>query len=335
MLARAPIVTGCGRASAKLPQFAAVNTILGDLTAGIAGTYHAFKFGKYLGRYQAEFQYRFNRRYRLQDMLPRLVRALAAEKPRATELSADMGGPRSLANQKVPSWIAHRASASRSPILGFTPGTTRNPRRSEHRGNLLCDSMQSTVAEVLDHMFYSWCACWVCRVESAALISVTPQFASDCKQIKLFSGVTAPGPVFDLDGTLSWLKPAYSGNVRPLNPPVKLRDRYDTLLEGRLADVDEWKEAIIQSVSGFSEAFYPPLDQQQRTFGTLIKLESDTVRLQKYVDVCPPFSHRVRIQTAVQCNSLPELHFGEGGPFPYRRVVCEYELNPFTPTKFK
>ena len=67
------VVTGGGRASAKLPQFAAVNTILGNFKTGIAGTYHAFKFGKYLGRYQAEFQYRFNRRFDLKSMLPRLL----------------------------------------------------------------------------------------------------------------------------------------------------------------------------------------------------------------------------------------------------------------------
>ena len=80
------VVTGGGKASAKLPQFAAVNTILGNFKTGIAGTYHAFKFGKYAGRYLAEFQYRFNRRYQLHDLLPRLVRALAAAKPRNSTL---------------------------------------------------------------------------------------------------------------------------------------------------------------------------------------------------------------------------------------------------------
>ena len=80
------IVTGGGKASVRLPQFAAVNTILGNFKTGIAGTYHAFKFDKYAGRYLAEFQYRFNRRYRLQDLLPRLVRAMASAKPRNTAL---------------------------------------------------------------------------------------------------------------------------------------------------------------------------------------------------------------------------------------------------------
>ncbi len=51
-----------------LPQFAAVNTPLGNLKTGIAGTYHAFDFAKYAHRYLAEFQYRFNRRYDMAQM---------------------------------------------------------------------------------------------------------------------------------------------------------------------------------------------------------------------------------------------------------------------------
>lgn len=63
-------------ACARLPQFAAVNTLLGNLKTGIAGTYHAFDFAKYAHRYLAEFQYRFNRRYDMARMLPRLLNAL-------------------------------------------------------------------------------------------------------------------------------------------------------------------------------------------------------------------------------------------------------------------
>lgn len=83
---RERIVTGGGRASAKLPRFAAVNTILGNFKTGIAGTYHAFKFNKYAGCYLAEFRYCFNRRYNLHELLPRLVCALAAAKPRNSTL---------------------------------------------------------------------------------------------------------------------------------------------------------------------------------------------------------------------------------------------------------
>ena len=70
------IVTGS--ASAKLPQFKAINTLLSNLKTAITGTYHAFNFAKYAHRYLAEFQYRFNRRYNMKTMLPRLLAALIA-----------------------------------------------------------------------------------------------------------------------------------------------------------------------------------------------------------------------------------------------------------------
>lgn len=73
-----PTVTGGGKASVKLPQFWAVNTLLGNLKTAISGTYHAFKFAKYAHRYLAEHQYRFNRRFNMMAILPRLLRALIA-----------------------------------------------------------------------------------------------------------------------------------------------------------------------------------------------------------------------------------------------------------------
>jgi ribosomal protein L37AE/L43A len=72
------IVTGGGKASAKMPQFWAVNTLLGNLKNSITGTYHAFDFAKYAHRYLAEFQYRFNRRFDLRIILSRLLVALVA-----------------------------------------------------------------------------------------------------------------------------------------------------------------------------------------------------------------------------------------------------------------
>jgi len=51
-----PIVTGGGKASAQLPEFKAVNTVLSNLKTALTGTYHAFKFAKYAHRYLAEFQ---------------------------------------------------------------------------------------------------------------------------------------------------------------------------------------------------------------------------------------------------------------------------------------
>jgi hypothetical protein len=75
------IVTGGGKASVKLPQFKAVNTLLGNLKTAISGTYHAFDFAKYAHRYLAECQYRFNRRFNMRTILPRLLHALVAAPP--------------------------------------------------------------------------------------------------------------------------------------------------------------------------------------------------------------------------------------------------------------
>lgn len=80
------IVTGGGKACAKLPQFRAVNTVLSNLKTGLAGTYHAFDFVKYGHRYLAEFQYRFNRRFNLGSILQRLVRAACVTAPHRAEL---------------------------------------------------------------------------------------------------------------------------------------------------------------------------------------------------------------------------------------------------------
>ena len=82
-------VTGGGAACAKLPQFNAINTVLGNLKRSLSGTYHAFDFAKYAHRYLAEAQYRFNRRFDLSAILTRLVRAAATTSPRgATFLRA-------------------------------------------------------------------------------------------------------------------------------------------------------------------------------------------------------------------------------------------------------
>lgn len=76
-----PIVTGGGKQACEIPQLKAVNTVLGNLKTGIAGTYHAFKFAKYAERYLAEYQFRFNRRFDLAGLMQRVIRAAAACKP--------------------------------------------------------------------------------------------------------------------------------------------------------------------------------------------------------------------------------------------------------------
>ncbi len=87
------IVTGGGKASMKLPQLHAVNTVLSNLKTAITGTYHAIGFAKYAHRYLAEVQYRFNRRFDLSAILQRLVRAAAgtAARSRVVIRAAEVG----------------------------------------------------------------------------------------------------------------------------------------------------------------------------------------------------------------------------------------------------
>jgi len=86
------IVTGGGKQACEIAELKAVNTVLGNLKTGIAGTYHAFKFAKYGYRYLAEYQYRFNRRFDLASLTKRIIRALANAKPapmRALRMAED------------------------------------------------------------------------------------------------------------------------------------------------------------------------------------------------------------------------------------------------------
>jgi ISXO2-like transposase domain len=53
------------------PAFSWVNTALGNIKTAITGTYRAIR-QKHVPRYLAEFAYRFNRRYDLAAMMPRL-----------------------------------------------------------------------------------------------------------------------------------------------------------------------------------------------------------------------------------------------------------------------
>jgi ribosomal protein L37AE/L43A len=74
-------IVGGARDRVKLPQFKAINTLLGNLKTAIGGTYHAFDFAKYAHRYLAEFQYRFNRRFDMRALFTRLLVALVAAPP--------------------------------------------------------------------------------------------------------------------------------------------------------------------------------------------------------------------------------------------------------------
>ena len=55
-----------------MPAFRWVNTMLGNLKTAITGTFHSIR-RPYVPRYLAEFQWRFNRRARLADMVDQLL----------------------------------------------------------------------------------------------------------------------------------------------------------------------------------------------------------------------------------------------------------------------
>jgi len=68
------IKTGSGPEAVRKPAFRRVNTILGNVKAAIVATYRSIH-QKHVPRYLAEFEYRFNRRYDLGAMIPRLAKA--------------------------------------------------------------------------------------------------------------------------------------------------------------------------------------------------------------------------------------------------------------------
>lgn len=56
------------------------NTVLGNVKNAIIDSYHAIR-DQYVPRYLAEFEYRFNRRYDLKAMIPRLLTVAARTPP--------------------------------------------------------------------------------------------------------------------------------------------------------------------------------------------------------------------------------------------------------------
>lgn len=65
-------VVGSHRQAAKNPTFFWINTVLGNLKKTVKGTYQSIK-SKYVSRYLAEFQYRFNSRFDLKEMFRSLT----------------------------------------------------------------------------------------------------------------------------------------------------------------------------------------------------------------------------------------------------------------------
>lgn len=63
-------------------EFLWLNTVLGNLKTSLGGAYHAFSFSKYASRYLGAFAYRFNRRFKLDQLPTRLLRACIGVGPR-------------------------------------------------------------------------------------------------------------------------------------------------------------------------------------------------------------------------------------------------------------
>lgn len=87
------IVTGGGSASVTLEAFTWINTMIGNVKNSIHGSYHAIN-EKHLPRYLAEFCYRFNRRFKLEEMIPRLGYVAVRTPPmpaRLLKLAEDWG----------------------------------------------------------------------------------------------------------------------------------------------------------------------------------------------------------------------------------------------------
>ena len=79
------IVAGNSKDAKKTVAFKWVNIILGNLKTALVGTFHKLS-NKHLPRHLATFQYRFNRRYRLKDMIPRLAYMAARTPPMPARL---------------------------------------------------------------------------------------------------------------------------------------------------------------------------------------------------------------------------------------------------------
>jgi transposase-like protein len=80
------IPTGGGVPDLGHPIFTWVNTMLGNVKNALHGTYHALR-PKYLQRYLSEFCYRFNRRFDLAALVPRLIVAAARTPPLSYRLA--------------------------------------------------------------------------------------------------------------------------------------------------------------------------------------------------------------------------------------------------------
>jgi hypothetical protein len=74
------IASGSGRQAAGWSPFKWVNTTLGNVKAAITGTYRSVS-PAHAGLYLASFAWRFNRRFQLTSLIPRLVHSAVRTAP--------------------------------------------------------------------------------------------------------------------------------------------------------------------------------------------------------------------------------------------------------------
>jgi transposase-like protein len=79
-LAHRTVVTGSGKQAATWSPFKWVNTTLGNIKAALTGTYRQIS-AKHAKRYLASFAWRFNRRFQLTSLIPRLVHSATRTGP--------------------------------------------------------------------------------------------------------------------------------------------------------------------------------------------------------------------------------------------------------------
>lgn len=81
--ARTTVVASGRRAKTQTKSARWVNVVLANIKRSLSGVYHAIRHRKYARRYLAEAIWRFNRRFDLRALVPRLTAAMVASGPRS------------------------------------------------------------------------------------------------------------------------------------------------------------------------------------------------------------------------------------------------------------
>jgi len=75
-----------GRHPRDLPEFRWINTVISNLKTSFSGTFHALRFDKYADRYLGAFSFRFNHRFKLEEMTDQVLQAVCLSTARPERL---------------------------------------------------------------------------------------------------------------------------------------------------------------------------------------------------------------------------------------------------------